>query len=119
MWGTKPRNRTGAPGAASSALCREAVDAGTAASGAKIKPGEPSEALHRERLSATRRARLSATLHPARLELPTPVSRLDARPLRRPTYREPRYHRGGWASSAFAVTTEMAVFAHLLVAIHG
>ena len=37
---------------ASSALCREAVDAGAVATGAKIKPGESGEALHREPLNA-------------------------------------------------------------------
>ena len=37
---------------ARSALCREAVDAGAVATGAKIKPGESGEALHREPLNA-------------------------------------------------------------------
>jgi hypothetical protein len=37
---------------AGGAIGREAVDAGTVASGASIKPGEPGEALHREPLDA-------------------------------------------------------------------
>jgi hypothetical protein len=37
---------------AGGAIGREALDAGTVASGAKIKPGEPGEALHREQLDA-------------------------------------------------------------------
>jgi hypothetical protein len=41
MWGTKPRNRAGAPGVspASSALCREAVDAGAVARCRAAVPG--------------------------------------------------------------------------------
>jgi hypothetical protein len=40
---------------AGGALGREAVDAATVASGARIKPGEPPEALHREPLDAVPR----------------------------------------------------------------
>jgi hypothetical protein len=71
--------RAAAPGTvAGGAIGREALDAGTVASGASIKPDEPGEALHREALDAGDVPRSSTCR--AAAPGPMPVERSAARP---------------------------------------